>query len=353
MATLPDLSGLPPELLQELLFGGDRLKILREQKRPIGQHLADYRAHMEAKPVKPKHLIDTTRRVRLLVRLCRARTFADLGTAQIRVALSKLAVARSRRLPLSIATRNHYLTSLKGFCNWMVEVDRAERSPCRAIKPLPKLEAKHARRALAHGELMRLIDAAHAGPAIAGIPGEERALTYILAATTGLRVGELQKLTRASFILDGTTPTVKLGAAHTKNRKSASIPLRADVAVLVKAYLAGIDRDRVQKLFRLPANTTYALRKDLAAAGIEYVVNGEYADNHAQRHTFVSNLFSTGSQAKETQTLARHQDARLTLGRYAHVEDAALRAAVERLPSLGCRPARRETNQSPAVEPLG
>jgi hypothetical protein len=38
--------------------------------------------------------------------------------------------------------------------------------------------------------------------------------------------------------------------------------------------------------------------------------------------------------------LTAHQDARLTLGRYAYVEDAALRAAVERLPSIAPAPLR-------------
>jgi integrase len=169
------------------------------------------------------------------------------------------------------------------------------------------------------------------GETIAGIPAGERSMMYALALTTGLRAGELQSLTRASFMVSGDKPHVIVEAAYSKHRRRDEVPLRSDVAGYVRAYLAETGRD--VKLFRRPAsNGTRALRVDLEAAGIEYCVDGKFADFHSQRHTFVSNLFDSGATPKEAQTLARHQDPRLTLGRYAHVA-AAQRAAIERLPA--------------------
>ena len=42
-------------------------------------------------------------------------------------------------------------------------------------------------------------------------------------------------------------------------------------------------------------------------------------DFHALRHTYCSWLAASGISPKELMTLARHTDARLTLGRYSHV----------------------------------
>ena len=57
-------------------------------------------------------------------------------------------------------------------------------------------------------------------------------------------------------------------------------------------------------------------------------------DFHALRHTYISRIVQSGASAKVCQTLARHGDVRLTLGRYAHVGLHDLTAAVEGMPSL-------------------
>jgi integrase len=317
--------------LSELLLDPVRLDIAREQKRPIGDHLAEYRAVMRTRG-GAKHVANATQRLRLMVRLCRVRKWPDLAKSKIEVARAKLMAARPRRRALGPTTVNHYLNSLKGLCNWMVDNARAERSPCRGLKPLhTKGDLRRKRRALSCDEVLRLIAAAADGRTIAGIPGHERAIMYVLATTTGLRSAELQSLTSASFRLDDGAPRVVVEAAHTKNGEPASIPIRADVGVMVRAYLRDVGRD--DQLFRRPKNGMYSMLVDLRRAGIRYCVNGEYADFHTLRHTFVSNLFESGATPKEAQTLARHQDPRLTLGRYAHSGPAAQRAAVERLPA--------------------
>lgn len=355
------LSRATPELIQELLFGSDRVRLLQQQKRPIAEHLAGFRAHLESNRGDAKHVNQTARYLRMMIGLCHVSYWWQLDEERIRKALVVLGAKRSRRKwgrgrrsessDIGLSTLNHYLTAMKTFCNWMVNQGRAERSPAKRIKPFPaRTDPRHPRRALTTDEMVRLVAAAQSGRKIAGITGAERAVIYLLCATTGLRVNEVATLTRRSFKLDGKSSYLSIRASNAKGkRETKQFPLREDVTAMLASYMASADPDR--ELFRYPSNSTYALKKDLAAAGIPYVLDGEFADNHAQRHTFISNLFDSGATPKEAQTLARHQDARLTLAIYAHVRPAAQRAAVERLPSFGAaQPAKVSQIQAPATD---
>ena len=74
-------------------------------------------------------------------------------------------------------------------------------------------------------------------------------------------------------------------------------------------------------------------RIDLEAAGIPYRdAEGEFADFHALRHSYISLLGRLGVSPKVTQTLARHSDIRLTMNVYSHARIHDLAAAVEGLP---------------------
>src|SRR5262249_23360296 len=74
------------------------------------------------------------------------------------------------------------------------------------------------------------------------------------------------------------------------------------------------------------------------AAGVPYCVVRDdvplYADFHAMRHTYISMLGKSGATIKEAQTLARHSDPKLTIGRYSHTSLPELGRAVEKMPDL-------------------
>jgi len=321
---------------------GRQRRLCQQEASPIGHHLADYR-HCLLTRDSAKYVRETVRRIRLMLRLCRASRWDQLSSSAVQIALGKMMQPRPRRKTLGPATINHYLNSLKGFGRWMVSDGRAAHSPCQSVRRLnPHLDIRRQRRPLSPQEAQRLIAAASAGPTIAGICGAERAMTYLVAFSTGLRSGELQSLTAANFVLDGPDPIVRLETKFSKaKRPDPPIPLRADVAASLRAYvaarsamrIAGIDPD--PRLFRRPKmNPMRSFRQDLAAAGIEYCVNGCYADFHAQRHSFVSELIQTGATPKQVQELARHHDPRLTLAVYAHASRPAQRDALERLAAL-------------------
>lgn len=61
---------------------------------------------------------------------------------------------------------------------------------------------------------------------------------------------------------------------------------------------------------------------------------GRYADFHALRHTFITNLARADVSPKVAQTLARHSDIRLTMDIYTHVDREQQVSAIESLPSL-------------------
>jgi hypothetical protein len=116
-------------------------------------------------------------------------------------------------------------------------------------------------------------------------------------------------------------------------------PLPADVAALLRDYLAGKPagqpvwggtwaRDRVAAAM---------LRRDLEAAGIPYAVEGPdgplCADFHALRHTYLTLGGRAGIDLRTLQELAGHSTPTLT-ARYSHRRLHDLAGAVEKLPNF-------------------
>ena len=58
-----------------------------------------------------------------------------------------------------------------------------------------------------------------------------------------------------------------------------------------------------------------------------------FADFHANRHTFITNLERAGVSPRVAQTLARHSDIRLTMGIYTHIGLQDQTAAITSLPA--------------------
>ena len=62
--------------------------------------------------------------------------------------------------------------------------------------------------------------------------------------------------------------------------------------------------------------------------------NGLFADFHALRHTYITNLARNGVPLVTAQKLARHSTPMLTAQRYTHIDLQDQNVAVDRLPSL-------------------
>jgi hypothetical protein len=134
------------------------------------------------------------------------------------------------------------------------------------------------------------------------------------------------------------------------------------------------DRAKDERVFRkMPRYPARTLRADLDATRtawikeaesdeeaasrrksqfLRYVTeDGEYADFHSFRHTYISGIVASGASIKTAQTLARHSTVELTVGRYAHTRLDDLQGAVESLPSLvPLRPVGPETARATGTD---
>jgi len=178
---------------------------------------------------------------------------------------------------------------------------------------------------------------------VRSVTGEDRAVMYTLAQRTGLRRKELCSLSPSSFDLASTPPIVRVRAGDSKHRKADVLPLAADVAELLRNYLAGRPNTKPiwpRSWWRRSAEMLYA---DLEAAGINPVADdGTVVDFHGQRVTFITELARVGNSPIAVQKLARHSDFNLTLRTYTRLQIDDLVNAVEKLPVLGGRPAKEE-----------
>lgn len=172
-------------------------------------------------------------------------------------------------------------------------------------------------------------------------------MLYILAAWTGLRRGELGSLRASSFQLDATPPTVTVEAAYSKHRRKDVQVLHPSVAKQMKEWMDVESDDEI--LFPISKATcgtdrptSKMLQRDLASARSIWIgeakgdaergkrdksdflrykdSKGLYADFHAMRHTFITNLCRANVSPKTAQALARHSDIRLTMNVYSHID---------------------------------
>ena len=328
------LGGLPERIVARLADLGllDRSRAAAGQS--IEAHLADFEATLRARQRTEKY-------VRLLVSRVR-RVLEGIGAcslATIRPTTVERFLAEQRAQGLAAKTSNHLLAAVRGFTGWALASGLLGEDPLVTLKPLnARLDPRRERRALSFGdELPRLLRAAAAGPEHRGIVGPLRALVYRLAAETGLRVAELVSLRAGDLDLNAERPAVVLRASAAKNRREARIPLRPETVRALAPDLA--DKLPAAPLLPLPRSfkdkATRWLRFDLGRAGIAYEDDsGRVADFHALRASFVTALMQSGASPKVVQSLARHADAKMTLGLYSKLGRDDERRALDRLPSL-------------------
>lgn len=320
-------------------------------KRPLAEHADDFRRYLAAKGNTEEYVAKILFRLIAILDGCRFVRIVDVQPSALVEFLGTL-----RRQGKSVKTANDYLAAAKGFTRWLW---RDKRISADALAGLSKLangetDVRHARRDFSHDELARLLDAASRSARVfLGLTGADRRHLYLAACATGFRVSELASMAPESFDLDGQTPTAKVQAACTKNRKEAVQPLPLDVAKALRNYLASKPAGAVVwpgnwtlrgaamirgdlkearqawlKLFQNTRQRAEAERSDFLAYRD---AEGRYADFHALRHSFLSMVGRAGVSPKEHQDLARHSTYALT-SRYTHSRFYDLAAAVKALP---------------------
>ena len=283
-------------------------------RRPLDEHLHDFRSALAAQGVTDRHCELVYSRAKRIIVGCGISMWSDISASHIMDYLSGLRQDESTpcnvvKRGISAQTFNFYLQAIKQFARWMVKDRRAIDNPLSHLTGLNvKTDRRHDRRALTADELLRLLEATRNGPERYGMTGPERALLYLLAVETGLRAGELRSLRRRSFDLAAKPPLVTVAAAYSKRRREDILPLRATTAKLLQEHL--VNKTPTAPAFNCPNDRRYSgliFKADREAAKIAARdLAGRVADFHALRHTFITNLAAGGVHPKVAQTLARH-----------------------------------------------
>jgi len=193
------------------------------------------------------------------------------------------------------------------------------------VKARPQYEKRHARRALSEDEVKRLVASA-----------EEDWLhvSILLALYTGLRLGEIRALLWSDVDLDG--GELRIRPEIEKSRRGAVLPLHPVLkGELERQYKKTVPGPGSLVVANMVCKPIKPLREALARAKVVYRdETGRFADWHALRHTFLTNLVRSDADMKTIQSLGRHATAALTLGTYLHASRDREAAAVAGLPDF-------------------
>ena len=324
----------------------------KEARRPLGEHLAEFRQYLTDKQNTAKHVELVCARVGKLVDDCKAERFADLTDAAVMAAIGAMKAGGA-----SLQTCNHYIRGIKQFSRWL---KLQKRTPDDALAALAGFNAetdrRYVRRELTPEEMAYLLRAVESYTTPNhNMAGPDRAMAYRVALGTGFRAKELRSLTPASFALDAEPPTVTVTAGYSKRRRQDVQPIRPDLAELLRPWLAKYGRDE-HPFAKMPERTARMLQDDLEEARrwwlneaktdreradrersdfLKHIdADGRVLDFHGTRHTYISGIVAGGASVKTAQELARHSTPNLTIGRYAHARLHDLTAALAALPDM-------------------
>jgi integrase len=265
-----------------------------------------------------------------------ARLNKFLEDAQVR-SLYDLTPARfiefRNNLICSAATKNHYLTEIKGFLSWLVKQGNLKDNPLASISPLTASHIEYG--ILSPDVFIQLIQGTQGLATIHyDTTGKQRALLYLLAGNTGLRISELLAI-RWGWI-DYNNRVVHLPASATKNKRAAHQPIPQAV---IEALRVIPNQEPDKPVFDFPvgfgSKSARVLRKDLQACGLPLVdEHNRKIVFHSLRASFISFLANSDTPAKVVQQLARHSSINLTMNTYAKAYNQSLQSAMDNLPDM-------------------
>jgi len=151
---------------------------------------------------------------------------------------------------------------------------------------------------------------------------------YLLCRTaleTGFRKEELMALDKSRFHL-GELAGVVLMASEEKAGRGVKQPISRELAGLLIDYFATMPDHA--NILHVPYKTGQMMQRLCNRAKVPYELNGQYADFHAWRHTFISRLANSAAPLWVVKALARHASI-TTTERYVHRRPADERSAVE------------------------
>ena len=279
-----DLSEWLEQLPQRLCTKFAKIGLLDKKRaaasKTLSEHLEDFHKSLQVGNT-PAHAKTTCSRVRRIFDDCSFVYWSDISASKVKQTISGFRKTvqivktvngkKVRELKdlgeISTKSKNYYLQAVQYFCRWMVDDRRAGQSPVGHLDRLKLPEDEH-RRALSFDDVCRLLEATEKASTRFGMTAHGRAVLYLLAIETGLRVRELQSLTLSSFDFEKCTVTVK--SEFCKDRKRAVQLLKNVRVSQFKEFFA--NKLPNAKAFNMPTHhyTADMLKADLAEAGRAY-----------------------------------------------------------------------------------
>ncbi len=292
-------------------------------KLAIEKHLEAWKSAMKHRGCTENHYIWEHRRGEKLCELAGFRTLDSIAPERVQRALSRVADDTSPQ------NARHYYGAFHAFIRWCIETRKLTRDPALGAK-IPKAAGKvFTRTVIPYDKLPDLIRAARERVTRAKHRRIDRAMYWAVMAYTGLRRREAASLTPDSFDLrDG---FITVDAAYSKNRRRDSLPIPADVAVMLAAWLK--DKPKRQRVFPFSPHWSCEelFRADCAAAGIT-PSHGERLGVHSLRRFYITHCVKTSGLAV-AQRLARHSTPTLTMS-YTDLSMPDYGKAIDSLPKV-------------------
>lgn len=296
---------------------------IKTTKHNCDQLITEYAAYLAGN--SDTHRQKTEARIRRVVDAADFRRPEDITQYLVETTVRSLTNARNGQ-PMAAHTQSHYLTAMKMFTAWLVDIRHAlPRDPLANVKkPSWQADRRVTRRFLLPAEWNWL-------------KLTPNALLYEVAIQTGYRARELGQLTAASLRDDH----LFLAAKYTKNKQ----PAKQFITEALRQKLVG----KLPLSIPTPDRLAEVLRADLAiarwfAANDNHTLadgflqpidpRGDVLDFHALRHTCGAWLAISGVGPKVIQSVMRHSTISLTLDTYGHLMPGAEKDAVAHFDKL-------------------
>ena len=231
-----------------------------QSNRAIDEHLAGFRAMMEARQRTEKHVRNTIAFCREICTDAGFETPNDIAADGLNKFLADMKA--KGKAPRTLQGR---VVAMKSFTKWLTDHGKLSHDPLRTVKaPSVKADRRLRRRMLSPAEWPYLRSATLTSGSRAGMNPLERVALYATAVQTGLRSNELRSLTKADLFLAGDAPYVRCKSENTKNGQEAKQYIQADLAEELRRIVT--NKTPTAAVFSMPSEWDVAamLRGDLA-----------------------------------------------------------------------------------------
>jgi integrase len=316
-------------------------RFAKSRRRPVEEFVRDYRAYLDAHDRDARYVSGCVRHLHEAIGASEPSTLAEFDAGAVALHLTDVRARGSWK------TYKEHVGSLKAFGTWLLIHRLWPENPFESLKAKKSKDGDKTfvRMGLEIDQVTQLAESAtvrgvqewartHAGrrsPRHADIvqAGEDRALLYWAAATTGFRKEELGAWTWEDLTLDGDSLRVELSGRFTKNGKDAKIPLQQFIADALKdkrqrlSVAGGKLVSQRANVFHVPVDLAEHVRRDAVHAGILKDHRPAYKrlDFHSLRYSCVRILRELKVPVEMVQKVLRHSDIRLTLELYGSTED--------------------------------